>query len=244
MELYLIRHGQSTNNAIDGDTERVHDPELTKLGHRQAALLGEFIAYAPRRDPLMNVATGYSTPDDTPGLKLTHLYVSPMYRTLQTALPIAQASGIAPIIRYDIYEHGGMYLEKDGVVTPFPGKTRKQVLREFPRFVLSDQHADYGWYDVRVGKESYETCCARAIKLAVDLRERAVMNDREARVGIVTHGTFMDLTIKALLGMLPTRFAYFQHYNTAITRIDLTERDRVILRYINRVDHLPADLIS
>ncbi len=54
----------------------------------------------------------------------------------------------------------------------------------------------------------------------------------------------MDILVKALLGMLPTRIAYFQHYNTAITRIDLTERDRVIVRYLNRVDHLPAEMIS
>jgi len=244
VELYLIRHAQSSNNALDSETERVHDPELTKLGHRQASLLGEFIGKAPRRDPWMNVATGHSQQDDAAGLKLTHLYVSPMYRALQTTLPIAQATNTAPVVRYDIFEHGGMYLENSGVITPFPGKTRKQVLKEFPRFVLGEQHADYGWYDVRVGKEAYEQCCARAIKLAIELRERAMTSDRESRIGIVTHGTYMDLLVKALMGLLPSRMLYFQHYNTAITRIDLTERDRVILRYLNRVDHLPADLIS
>ncbi len=244
MELYLIRHAQSVNNALEDDADRVHDPELTRLGHKQSALLGEFIAKAPRRDPWMNPATGFSRQDDTIGLNLTHLYVSPMYRALQTTLPIAQATKSAPIIRYDIFEHGGIYLEKGGVITPFPGKTRKQVMQEFPRFVLGEQHADYGWYDVRAGRESYEDACARAIRLAIELKERAVLGDREARIGIVTHGTFLDLLIKALFGQLPTRVLYFHHYNTAITRLDLTERERVIIRYMNRVDHLPADLIS
>ncbi|MBK8027719.1 MAG: histidine phosphatase family protein [Chloroflexi bacterium] len=246
MELYLIRHGQSTNNALEDDTERSHDPILTKLGYQQSILLSEFIATAPRRDPLMSAATGYSRYDDEEptGVKLTDLLVSPMYRALQTALPISQALDLPAVVRYDIFEHGGLYLEKGSVVTPYPGKTRKAVLKEFPRFILRDLHADHGWYDIRLGRESYGQACGRAITLAVELRERAAGRDRDARIGMVTHGTFLDMLLKALLGMLPTRSNYFQHYNTAITRIDITDRDRVIIRYLNRVDHLPADMIS
>ena len=49
MELYLIRHGQSTNNArwetLDGrSTVPVSDPTLTEKGVRQAELLAEFLA--------------------------------------------------------------------------------------------------------------------------------------------------------------------------------------------------------
>ncbi|MBL8132513.1 MAG: histidine phosphatase family protein [Anaerolineae bacterium] len=246
MELYIVRHGQSTNNALEDDNQRTYDPTLTKLGFQQSTLLAEFIASAPRRDPWMNTATGYSRyiEEEGEGIKPTELLVSPMYRALQTALPISQALDLPAVVRGDIYEHGGIYLEKGNVVTPYPGKTRKQVLKEFPRFILSDSHADYGWYDVRLGRESYGHACGRAISLAIELRERASGRDREARIVMVTHGTFMDVLIKALLGMLPTRINYFQHYNTSITRIDITERDRVVVRYLNRVDHLPAEMIS
>ena len=47
MQLYLIRHGQSTNNARweaqeNYDTYRSSDPTLTEKGIRQAELLADF----------------------------------------------------------------------------------------------------------------------------------------------------------------------------------------------------------
>jgi broad specificity phosphatase PhoE len=36
MELFLIRHGESTNNALEDWTQRVEDPLLTERGERQA----------------------------------------------------------------------------------------------------------------------------------------------------------------------------------------------------------------
>jgi hypothetical protein len=33
-------------------------------------------------------------------------------------------------------------------------------------------------------------------------------------------------------------------YNTAITRIDFVEHDRALLRYVNRVAHLPPEMVS
>ena len=54
MELYIIRHGQSTNNALGEDiTNRVMDAPLTDLGHQQAQLVGQrrrLLAYLMRRD--------------------------------------------------------------------------------------------------------------------------------------------------------------------------------------------------
>ena len=47
MQLYFIRHGQSTNNALwDSTSEekvRVEDPELTDIGKKQAQHLAEYI---------------------------------------------------------------------------------------------------------------------------------------------------------------------------------------------------------
>jgi len=244
VELYLIRHGQSTNNALELESERTYDPQLTALGHQQAAYLATFATEAAHRDPWINHETGFSRSEARQGLDLTHLYVSPMHRTLQTASPLARALGMKPIIRYDIYEHGGIYLEQDGVVIPHPGRSLAQVAEEFPDYVPGDGHREDGWYDIRNGQESYPQACARAITLVMELRTRAVGEDREARIGIVTHGTFMDIVLKAFFGMLPTRVMYHMHYNTAITRLDFMDKDRLLLRYVNRVDHLPAEAIS
>lgn len=244
MEVYLIRHGQSTNNALDDDSARTFDPPLTRLGLQQAALLAKFVTSAPSRDPWTNPATGFSRPEDRQGLNLNYLYVSPMHRALQTAAPLADLLIVPPIVRLDVFENGGVYLEQEGVVIPYPGKTRKRVMTDFPKYLLDDAHTDNGWYDTTQGRESYAQCCGRAIKVAMELRERAQGEDRESRIGIITHGTFMDVLIKAFLGMVPTRGMYFVHYNTAISRIDVTERDRVYVRYLNRVDHLPSEMIS
>jgi broad specificity phosphatase PhoE len=65
MELYLIRHGQSTNNAAQDPwtTNRVADPPLTELGRQQAQ------------------STAESLKDKT----IAALYCSPYRRALATA---------------------------------------------------------------------------------------------------------------------------------------------------------------
>ncbi len=49
MHLYIIRHGQSTNNRLyletGNDQGRVYDPELSDLGQRQAKCLGEYLFF-------------------------------------------------------------------------------------------------------------------------------------------------------------------------------------------------------
>jgi hypothetical protein len=49
--------------------------------------------------------------------------------------------------------------------------------------------------------------------------------------------------LKAFLGQLPNRQYFFSHYNTAVTRVDFTDK-HMVLRYVNRIDHLPHDMIS
>ncbi|MBK8035238.1 MAG: histidine phosphatase family protein [Chloroflexi bacterium] len=46
LELYIIRHGQSTNNALPDDSQatRVNDAPLTDLGKRQAEALATYLA--------------------------------------------------------------------------------------------------------------------------------------------------------------------------------------------------------
>ena len=81
--------------------------------------------------------------------------------------------------------------------------------------------------------------------VAPEIRRRATEDDefKDARIAIVTHGTFIDLMLKAFLGLLPNRQFYFTHYNTAITCLTFTD-DYTLVRSINRVDHLPHDMIS
>jgi len=243
MELYIIRHAQSANNALENASTRTHDPILTDLGKQQADCLAAFFADARNRDPLFNPITGYTQAEEGNSFGITHLYCSPMYRSLQTTAPLARVLGLKPEVWIDIHEQGGMYLEKGGVVTGYPGRSRREILDEFPDYVLPNAVTDIGWYDLARGYESISEGAGRAIRVALELRRRAESDGKDARIAIITHGTFIDLLIKALFGQLPNRQFFYSHYNTSITRLDFDPR-WVLIRYMNRVNHLPHALIS
>jgi len=249
MELYLIRHGQSVNNALPEGEPRVQDAPLTELGHRQAALLASYLADGRNGDPRYSPSTGYAEYEGEATFGITHLYTSPMHRALQTTLPIARALRLRPEVWIDIHEHGGVYQTTPDGVVGHPGLTRAQVASDYPDYILPDGLTDAGWWNTALGSEPYHTAAGRAIKIAAELRRRAAQpavpeDARPERVALVTHGTFIDALLKALLGQLPTRGFFYLMYNTAITRIDFLDRDRLLLRYVNRTLHLPPDLVS
>src|SRR5689334_12997512 len=109
MKLCLVRHAQSTNNALgDSLNGRHHDAPLTDLGLRQAELLAKHLAALPRAETLST--NGYAQSGLWP---FTHLYCSPMTRAMQTTRPIAQSLGLTPEIWVDFHEDGGVVLDLD-----------------------------------------------------------------------------------------------------------------------------------
>ena len=227
MQLFLIRHGQSFNNALKDVTARVADPELTERGVEQARLVAAHLA-----------AGGHlrSSERDS-GPKLDELYCSPMIRALQTAEPIARVLGLTPHVRTDIHEIGGIYLDNgDGTATGFPGCTREEIAGRFSGFAC-DVIGECGWW--LGGKETPGEGRGRALAAAAELTARS---GEPLRVGVVSHGDFMSALIKALANHLPSWGLQYHHENTAITRIDFD--DGVVVEYMNRADHLPALLLS
>ena len=245
MELYIIRHGQSENNVLQNEIERTSDPNLTDLGKQQADKLAEWLSNSSNCDPLINKGSGFAGEQRVNPFGITHLYCSAMVRALQTTVPLAKALGLKPEVWIDVHEQGGMYLDKDGNKVGFSGMTRREILGEFPDYVLPQTLTDAGWYDATRGYEELYTSAGRAIKVVLELRRRAVEDAefKNARIAVVTHGTFIDLMLKAFMGQLPNRQYYFTHYNTAITCLSITA-DYLLVRYVNRVDHLPQDMIS
>ncbi|MDZ4764693.1 MAG: histidine phosphatase family protein [Chloroflexota bacterium] len=243
MELYIIRHGQSSNNVLQNQVTRTHDPALTPLGVQQADALAEYLSGAPSRDPLFDHTTGYSETLNERGIDFTHLYCSPMYRALQTAQPIARALGMQPEVWVAIHEHGGIYLETETGVIGYPGRNRTDILADFPNYMLLTDVTDSGWWNPARGHESMADAYGRAITVAQELRRRAG-DDPDARIGLVTHGTFIDALLKALFNQLPNRSMFYLHYNTAMTRLDFRSDGRVLIRFVNRVDHLLPEWVS
>src|SRR4029079_5882036 len=111
----------------------------------------------------------------------------------------------------------------------------------FPNYTLPVHVNEKGWWNPAVGAEDKEACMARAIRVAGALR---IQGGSAQRIALVTHGTFADCLVKALLNLLPGDDLRFFHYNTAITRIDFRTDGKTIVRYLTRVDNLPAELMS
>lgn len=233
MRLYLIRHGQSANNALETPRDRVQDPDLTELGYRQTDALAEHLASIDAGQ----VFDG----DDLQEYGITHLYCSAMYRALLTARPVGIRLGLSPRAWVNIHESGGIYLDDDsGGTVGYPGKTRSEILQEFPDYVLPEDIADAGWWrcDFREERPAFYN---RVIGVADQLQR---WSDSDRHIALISHGDFMDSLLKVLLKEPLDDGIYHFHCNTGISRIDFGSGGERIVRYLNRVPHLSADLVS
>ncbi len=243
MEVLIIRHGQSTNNALASDERlRVVDPPLTEIGQRQAALVAAHLAdgvdrrSAPCETEPANGANGCEF-----GIK--RLYASAMLRALQTAAPIGRALGLAPEVWVEIHEHGGMWLDHGAPtgVVGYPGMSRSEMAGRFPATRIPNGVTESGWYNPDWGFESLAKAWERAGLVAAQLR---AWPDPDDRIALVTHGGFSSLLLGTLFGASPTARIFFHHDNTGITRVCFRKDGRVSLRYLNRVSHLPEELVT
>lgn len=248
MQLYYIRHAQSANNALYSATGssvgRHHDPPLSEKGMRQLPHLAALVAGgnpdapAPRNDPA-----------NRRGFGLTHLYTSLMERAIQTASAIAAATKLPLDGWIDIHEHGGIFEVDEATQSRrgLPGPGRSELAARFPHLLLPDDLPEEGWWNRPYEEE--DTLFVRAQRFLADLLERHGGTDD--RVAVVSHAGFYHAVLRALLGFstayphesdgqLPV---YFGLNNTGITRIDFHEDRRAIV-YLNRLDHLPDDLIT
>jgi 2,3-bisphosphoglycerate-dependent phosphoglycerate mutase len=244
MQVYLIRHAQSHNNAVmDNQAERVADPPLTEVGLQQAERVAQYLRDSVSLEEI--VRHPVHNRDNTVPHTITHLFCSPMYRTLQTAFPIARELDLTPVVWPDLHEQGGVFLEEDGIPNGKPGMTRSEILAQFPNYVLPESITEQGWYDVKKGMEHFSETMARAIRVVSELRRRAQMEEfRDAKVALVGHGAAIDAIIKALIHNLPTDRYFYWHYNTAISFLEILDDGVVMIRYLNRVTHLPPELIT
>ncbi|HLV33825.1 MAG TPA: histidine phosphatase family protein [Spirillospora sp.] len=233
MELYIIRHGQSTNNALRSAVGRVQDAPLTEIGHRQAEALAQHLAAGPYPESEWERRAGY---------EFDHLYCSAMQRALQTAEPVGKALGLKPEVWVEVHEQGGIYLDSDdGRYIGFPGMTRAEISERFPDYVLPESVTESGWWNNKT-YEDVGAAAGRAIAVAEILIERSQQGDE--RIALISHGMFVNLLIKALLNQLPSATTYYHHYNTGISRIDINPHAPLILRYLNRTAHLTPDLLT
>jgi broad specificity phosphatase PhoE len=168
-----------------------------------------------------------------------------MWRALQTAAPLKRALGLAPQVWSDIHEQGGIFLDHGDGRGPigYPGKTRREIQSAFPDYVLPADITAKGWWNRDY--EGWTTCHQRAVKVAQELHRWAESDEhRDEIIAIVSHGGFIDALLKALFNQLSEGQLFYYHYNTAISCIDFRPDGRLDVRYLNRLDHLPPELIT
>lgn len=258
MEITFIRHAQSENNAkvphggslsAANHPLRQPDPGLTELGQRQIAQLADYLLgwWDLRADEEKRRLVPAP-------FRSQRLYCSLMRRALQSAAALVEALAVPVAARADLHEIGGIYDGRDGAAACQPGLTRGEMVAEYPDFALPAALGASGWW--RREAESFAEAGERAARVAAWLHERALA-EPTARIAIVTHGGWLDLLLRELLGqpIREQKGVLFSHFNTGMTRVDILRgrsdrrgrddrRGRVILRFQNRVPHLTTDLLS
>ncbi len=165
MQLYLIRHAQSQNNALP-QHERIEDPPLTDMGIQQARCLADWIDCE----------------------KFTRLITSPFLRTLETAKAIHETTGLVPEIWVELHELGGCYSGHvlDNIVGR-PGLTRSDISNRFPGFQIPDEIDGDGWWGSKP-HEDVDLAKSRAMKL--HRRTIDTFAHTDECVAYVMHGDF------------------------------------------------------
>ena len=235
MHLYLIRHGQSTNNHLlittGAETGRAFDPELTDLGRQQAECLAEYLSsWKTSTDPLIH--------------PLTHLYTSPMLRAVSTGQPAARVLGLPLVTWKDLHESGGLFLqdEETGEDVGQPGPDRAAMAERFPDLLWPPELGDSPWWDRP--SELPEERIPRARRVLTELLARHPAESDDG-VAFFTHGAFSNYFMAALLGLMEQRAPiWFSFFNTAITCLNFRPKREPRIRFLNRMPHLPDELIT
>jgi broad specificity phosphatase PhoE len=234
MKLLLIRHAESTNNAAGSSDEWSEDPPLTPAGEEQARRLA---AYLVEAEPPETLLDGRSRP--VRGYGVTHLYCSPMWRSLQTAALLGARLAVEPEVWVELHEEGALHIRPGTPHERWPrGATRAEILAALPGGRLPESLGTEGWWPG--GGEARAVCFDRAGQVAERLRARAAGDER---IALVSHGNFLDALLKALLHGRDTHETYYLHYNTGLTLVDFY-RSRATLWFHNRVEHLPPPAAS
>ncbi len=240
MQIYFIRHGQSSNNALWSNTGssigRSEDPILTEVGREQAKRLSTAICN--------HSVSCLEDPDlyhDYNEFGFSHLYTSLMVRAIATGMEVAQALDLPLVALQDLHETGGIYLDNPETGEPEgqAGKNREQLLNLFPDLILPDTVTAEGWWNRPF--ESRADRLPRAKRLVNFLYEKHI--DNGDRIALFSHAGFYNYFLTALMGLDERLNIWFDLNNTGITRIDIREHEPVMV-YSNRTDHLLPGLLT
>ena len=220
MQLYLIRHAESENNAKP-PYQRVEDPHLTAIGRLQAKHLGEWFQ---------------TLPIDT-------LITSPVRRALQTTRSINAAKGQHTQVWADCFEEGGIYPGYGPAATKGgPGLSRADVLSnvgEATSLQLDESIGDDGWYGR--DRETADEAVVRAAAVVERLIDTFANTGQS--VAAIIHADFKRKLLAQMLNGRISTDALGPLLNTGITKVGFDGKQWQ-LEWFNSVSHLPSRLIT
>ncbi|MDO8614108.1 MAG: histidine phosphatase family protein [Dehalococcoidia bacterium] len=194
--VYLIRHAQSRGNT--GEDLTTGDPDLTDVGWEQARRLGERLK----------------------GQRLDAVYASPLRRTQETALAIAEAAGLEVQPKAHLREVELGQAEQDVRLLP-PAEQAKLAAR-----ILAQ-----GTWDAFPGSEG----SAQARRRVRAVMDEVIAGNEGKRVAVVAHAAFIQTYVSIVLDV--GRDFVFYPFNASITSIR-AKGDRRVLWRLNDIAHL------
>ena len=202
-EVIVVRHGAS-EVALPGArfplVDGRGDPNLSEDGHEQARAIAESLA-----------------PEG-----IARLFVTPLRRTHQTAAPLAEATGLEPIVVDDLAEV--RLGEWEG------GEYRVRVAQNDP--VIRQMFQQERW-DVIPGGESFESL-GRRVRAGI---ERIVEETGPDAVAVAfLHGGVIGEVCRQATESRP--FAFVHSDNGSVSRLVVRASGRWQLRSFNEVSHL------
>lgn len=196
MFFYLIRHGESQFNA-EGRIQGQLDVELSPAGRRQSLALAATLA----------------------DKRIDAVFTSPLKRAAQTALPIAEALGLAPQTDERLREiHAGI----------FQGMLWREIEAAHPTAAANwlKHEPDF----VVPGGESRRALMTRGTCALTYIRTLPY-----SAVAIVSHGGLLSAALKGLLA-IPVERAPFSLGNASITQARWDDQFRLLT--LNESEHL------
>lgn len=203
--VYLVRHGESAP-LREGQPQPLvgghGDPPLDPVGHEQALLVADRLARIP----------------------LAAIYVTNLQRTAQTAAPLAERTGLTPVVEPDLREvflgewEGGIY--------------RIRAAENHPEW--QRVQAEQTW-DVIPSAEKSVDLAAR-VRSAVS---KIAANHPDERVAVFAHGGVIGMLAALTTG--GRMFAFAGSDNASITHL-VVHGENWRLRRFNDTHHLGYDL--
>lgn len=248
---------------------RSHDPSLSPAGERQVKQLGDGVARALLK-PLSPRVREIKKIQTAPTVSKVRVAVSPMRRTLLTAVPVVQtledlhkknhielkSVDIVP----HIFEIGGCYSEKNGIFMGHKGMTDSEAREILPN-AIAPASMSQGWWSSST-RETEEELEVRVTKTLEWIRKTAWEGECDV-LFIVTHQDFACTCMRRLTlapgisWLYNTSLSSFTLHPLVVADMDPERVDqsadgtiarvyhcKVVMDWVNAVEHLSFENLT